>query len=396
MSSLDFDQRLGSTMNRIDESEHISAYNKDLLRDFKRDLMLQGLSKAWLDKLLSTMKVISEYLKSDKLDELDKDDVKDLVEWVQERDISDATVRDYKQVIRRFWKWLNDGKHPEETAWISINNQHGNGILPKDLLTQDDIDALLDGCRNSRDKAFIALLWESGARIGEIIDLTVGDLEDQEHGKKIVIDGKTGQRRLPLIESTPYLSRWISDHPNPEKDAPLWCKLNDGGSSLTYEYIRQKLLGRAAKRADIEKPVNPHHFRHSRATYLANEITESQLRVWFGWSPGSSTPSKYVHLSGRDIDDTYQKLHGVKSEEEEEEDQTVEQCPRCDEINQPDAAFCVQCGQGLDAGAIMEVETAEEKTTETASTEDFEMAQQLVQAMQNDRDTLEEFLDSLD
>ncbi|WP_394344768.1 hypothetical protein [Salinigranum halophilum] len=54
--------------------------------------------------------------------------------------------------------------------------------------------------------------------------------------------------------------------------------------------------------------MNPHHFRHSRATHLANWLTEAQLCEWFGWVQGSNVPARYVHLSGRDIDNAYLAL----------------------------------------------------------------------------------------
>ncbi|MDY7083330.1 MAG: tyrosine-type recombinase/integrase, partial [Halobacteria archaeon] len=124
-------------------------------------------------------------------------------------------VDTYKKVLRSFWKWMNDGETTEEVAWISVGNG-GNDKLPQDLLTKEDVEAQIDACKNPRDKAFVSLLWETGARIGELIDLTVGDIEDRAHGKKVTLDGKTGSRRLPLVESVPYLNRWLSEHPNPE------------------------------------------------------------------------------------------------------------------------------------------------------------------------------------
>jgi rubredoxin len=135
---------------------------------------------------------------------------------------------------------------------------------------------------------------------------------------------------------------------------------------LSYHYIRQKLLVRPGQRAatqnpkafaenpdavndpdaevEFHKPLNPHHFRHSRATKLANEFTEAQLCEWFGWVQGSDVPAKYVHLSGRDIDNAYGQLHGFEPEEESEQEPAVRECPRCEELNEPDAAYCQRCG----------------------------------------------------
>jgi integrase len=87
--------------------------------------------------------------------------------------------------------------------WIKLSNGNGSRKLLKDLLTKDDIEAQVAAAKNPRDKALIYLLYETGARIGELIDLTVGDIEDRKHGKKVVVEGKTGARRLPLAESVP-------------------------------------------------------------------------------------------------------------------------------------------------------------------------------------------------
>lgn len=350
MPTADYARRVETTMDAIEESDVICQENKDLIAEFKRDLALDGKSDARIQKVTSHIKIIAEHLGETPFSEMDKSDVKDLVEWYNKRDIAETTEADYKKVTKQFFKWLEgeDGNYPEKVDWITTTTSTGNGTLPKDLLTREDINDLKDACRNPRDRAFIALLYETGARIGELIDLTVGDIEDHAHGRKVVIDGKTGQRRLPLVESTPALNKWLNKHPSGKKTDSLWCQLQDASEQLSYHYIRQKLLVRPAERAGIEKPMNPHHFRHSRATDLATEFKEAQLCEWFGWVQGSDVPGKYVHLSGRDIDQNYAELHGLRTaEEEEEETNPVKECPRCDELNESNDKFCSRCGFAL-------------------------------------------------
>jgi site-specific recombinase XerD len=72
-----------------------------------------------------------------------------------------------------------------------------------------------------------------------------------------------------------------------------------------------------AKMAKIGKNVYPHLFRHSRATHLADKLTEAQMKIYFGWSGRSDVPSVYVHLSGRDVEEAILKLHGVNTRREE-------------------------------------------------------------------------------
>ena len=361
MPTADFQRGLDRTIENIEESEEILERNKELILSYKQDQVLNGLSPATLLRNTQRLKIVAQEAEKP-FDEMDKSDVKGLIVWVHDQDYTEETVDTYKSVIKTFWNWLKDAgrdETPAEVKWIQLSNGNGNGdTLPKDLLTKEDIENQVDAAKNPRDKAFIYLLYESGARIGELIDLTVGDIEDRKHGKKITIDGKTGARRLPLVESVPHLNNWLNKHPNPEKDAPLWCKIQQGSGDdqLGYRYIREKILKKNMERADIEKPSNPHHYRHSRASFLANEMTEAQLCEWFGWVQGSDVPSKYVHLSGRDIDNAYDQLHGLYEPDEEEQTPDVVECPRCQELNEPNAAFCMRCGFALDQETAAELE----------------------------------------
>jgi len=136
---------------------------------------------------------------------------------------------------------------------------------------------------------------------------------------------------------------------------------------MAYRTIT-KQLNKTKERAEIDKPVNPHHFRHSRATYLASKFTESQLCEWFGWVQGSDRPADYVHMSGRDIDGDYARLHGREDEKEEKKsDLAPVDCPRCGEKNDPEASFCQNCGQSLEMDAQQKMEEGGEIADQVSS-----------------------------
>ncbi|WP_058828112.1 site-specific integrase [Haloferax sp. Q22] len=368
MPITDFGRQLANTVENIEESDEILDRNKELILDYKQDQVLNGLSEATLLRNTQRLKIVAQEVEKP-FDEMDKSDVKAVIVWLHNRDYTDETVDTYKTVIKTFWGWLKDaGKDetPEEVKWIQLTNGNGNGdTLPKDLLTKDEIEAQVDAAKNPRDKALIYMLYETGARIGELIDLTVGDIEDRKHGKKVVIDGKTGARRLPLVESVPHINNWLNKHPNPEKGAPLWCKIQQGSGDdqLGYRYIREKILQKNMERAGIDKPSNPHHYRHSRASHLATELKEAQLCEWFGWVQGSDVPARYVHLSGRDIDNAYDQMHGLYEPDEDEDTPSVVECWRCEELNEPNARYCGRCGAPLDDDAQSFNEQVEEDIT---------------------------------
>jgi ribosomal protein L40E len=174
------------------------------------------------------------------------------------------------------------------------------------------------------------------------------------------VNGKTGMRRLRIIASTPYLSTWMNNHPLKESpEAPLWIGIGTRNKNeiMTYSSINA-LLRKLGKRAGIKKRLNPHTFRHSRATYLANHLTEAQMNQLFGWVQGSDMPSTYVHLSGRDVDKALLKIYGLAKDEAEKEESPLKpkKCVRCDETNPVTSKFCNRCGMVLDVETAMFVE----------------------------------------
>jgi hypothetical protein len=122
-------------------------------------------------------------------------------------------------------------------------------------------------------------------------------------------------------------------------------------------------------------------------------MTEAELCEWFGWVQGSDVPAKYVHLSGRDIDNKYDAMHDLVDEEDEEDDEAVVECSRCDELNEPDAAFCYRCGFALDVDAAEEIEKVEEDVTASADSDDLERAQELVRELADNPEVLQKVLE---
>jgi len=128
-------------------------------------------------------------------------------------------------------------------------------------------------------------------------------------------------RRVRVIASAPKLQQWIENHPLKEDpNAPLWVTIGTNSKNKVLNYATAKtVLKKLAKKAGIKKRIYPHLFRHSRATHLANHLTEAQMNQYFGWVQGSKMASIYVHLSGRDVVHALLKLNGMKVDEEEEE-----------------------------------------------------------------------------
>jgi len=94
---------------------------------------------------------------------------------------------------------------------------------------------------------------------------------------------------------------------------------------------------------------------------LAKKLSDQTLCVFGNWSKGSRMPARYVHLSGKDVEDALLELHGIKSKDENETTVKLKACPRCAEQNTPDSHRCSNCGFILDEQLLA-------KTTESDHT----------------------------
>ena len=80
------------------------------------------------------------------------------------------------------------------------------------------------------------------------------------------------------------------------------------------------------------------------------------MSEYFGWKQGSKMPSVYVRLSGRDIDNRLLELHGLKAKTNEQLEQIVKSCPRCQTSNPSASKFCNRCGSALNLTAALETD----------------------------------------
>lgn len=199
-----------------------------------------------------------------------------------------------------------------------------------------------------------------------MLGLRLKHVDFDDYGAVIRVYGKTGSRRVRLVSSVPHLSNWIEHHPRKGNEDYLWVNVGttNHGKRTGYQNAR-KLLKQIARKAGIEKAVNPHSFRHSRATHLANKLTEAQMKEYFGWVQGSDMASIYVHLSGRDVDNAILRIHGKlsKDEEKKEEELKTRECPRCYHENSPEARFCNRCRLALDEKTALELEKRKKEFT---------------------------------
>jgi integrase len=315
----------------------------------------------YLSKILS--------LVEKRFEEFTKDDVRKVLAHYQtlvnRGERSKSSVFEAKKTLKKFFKWLGRG---ELVNWFSVGNVESN-ISPSDLITQEEFEAMMRACFNSRDRALLSLLYETGARIGEIGAMRVKDVMFDEYGAVIWLPrSKTQRRKLRVVYSSRYLAEWLSDHPlKDDPEAPLWIKLSGKKYMQPMEYKDiQWQLKKITKRAGIKKRIYSHLFRHTRATRLLQQVSEAVGAKYMGWVPGTKMVKVYIHLADQDVERAILEMHGIKPAEDK--DIKVIQCPRCSFVNPGGSKFCSRCGLPLTEEAVKEIEEWEEKKAKLLET----------------------------
>jgi len=145
----------------------------------------------------------------------------------------------------------------------------------KQVLTRDEVSSLVRACGKgrtaNRNRALIVLLWRTGLRISEALDLRPSDL-DREHQTVRVRSGKGDKSRTVPIDPSAYevVRRFLEERAawTLRRGSPVFPTLRGGRMSRRYV---ADMLGRLSVRAELDKRVHPHALRHTYASELQRE-----------------------------------------------------------------------------------------------------------------------------
>ena len=359
--------RFERLLERVLSDKKLSSNSRSLIREHIAYLQAQGRDTKTLIKHLYCLKVFVDFAEG-KMDfkALTRKDIEKIIAKLESSDYKPESKRNVKAVVKGFWKHAfgQDEFYPEPIRWIKTTTRRKDKLMPEGILSEEDIMKLLDAANNVRDKAIIATLFDSGIRVGELLSMKRKDVDLEGNPAHIVVNGKTGPRRIPILFSVPYLATYLNEQKLRKPGEYLWNVVGSW-AGLTqradYSAIRM-MLQRVAKRAGIDKRVNPHSFRHARATDYASRLSDQQLKMLFGWVGGSRMAETYVHLSGKDIDNSVLEANGYKPVEMQAPKLKVQLCPRCHLANEPTAQYCSRCGSPLS----IDVALLEERTQKAA------------------------------
>ena len=361
-----YEQRFKRTLERIQNSRELSEENRKIIMDFKDYLLSEGIGLAKIERYLGDMIKFSRLLEKS-FKEANKEDIRRVVSAIHQTPLSEQTKRSFKIMIRKLYVFIRGieerGVYPDEVRWMRMEIGNNHKKLPEELLNEEEIKALIRNAGNAKNKALLATLAESGCRISEVGLMKIKHVSFESYGARISVAGKTGSRKILIINATPYLQEWINSHPqNNNSESYLWISRTH--CLMTYSRM-VAILKNAARKAGIKKRVHPHLLRHSRATQLAGIMSDSQLKNYLGWTQSSKMAGIYVHMSGKDADDAILMANNIKIEHVKRDPVLKPlKCLKCKMVNPATNRFCNSCGFVLDSSTAESLLTEENKEKE--------------------------------
>ena len=148
-----------------------------------------------------------------------KDDIKSILKWMENKGYKASTNEKFRQVLKLFYKTVygNNEYYPEQVKWFSVKlgKEKAGKETSMDMaehLEEEEVQKLIESAPTIQKKAFLACMYESGARPEEFLRLTSYDVRIDSNGAIFMLRGKTGERRVRIIAFAKSLEQWMEIH----------------------------------------------------------------------------------------------------------------------------------------------------------------------------------------
>lgn len=285
----------------------------DLIKAYEN--YLTKVKKASSNTISSYMRDIRQFVEWLDVDVLEASqlNISNYLRFMEEDGRSAATISRTLASLKNFYSYLVSSGFCEKTPVTDIRVDRGEKKLPQ-ILTGREIELLLSqpvcvDAKGYRDKAMLELMYATGMRVSELIDLDITDVNLEQGVVKCTTTKKS--RIVPLYPAalralTIYI-RDIREAMLASADEPaLFVNIN--GSRMSRQGF-WKLLKHYQATAHIDKEITPHTLRHSFAVHLLeNGVDLGSLQELMGHCDISST-QMYTHMINQKLKSVYEKCH---------------------------------------------------------------------------------------
>lgn len=289
---------------------------RDYLKDYSE--YLSTVKRSSNNTIESYVRDIRAFLSYSEINSLDiitvtSEDIKEYLDYLERIGKNHSTQVRNLASIRSFYEFLLYSDMVVSNPTKSIKLKKCETKLPE-ILTQKEVDILLSQpnvstLRGCRDKAMLELLYATGLRVTELIDLDLSDINLQIG--IVVCHSKNTERIVPIYKSAVksienYLNNVRNSLVADKSEKSLFVNMN--GSRMTRQGF-WKIIKAYAESGGIQKTITPHTIRHSFATHLLeNGAGIKDIKEMLGHS-GISSTQVYSQIIKQKYENTYTKFH---------------------------------------------------------------------------------------
>ena len=278
----------------IDYLRFERKYSENTISSYKRDLNKMNI-----------------YIKKE-FTKLNKKDIQNYIQKLSKEENTSSVSRCIS-TLKSFYKFLEINKYTNSNPLTTITNPKTQKKLPK-VLSEEEIDKLLDINLNTnfdyRNKAMLELMYSSGLRVSELVNLKVNDIDLVNSSVRIFGKGSK-ERIIPLNDyATVALKNYILYYRTSlfKHGENNYLFLNNHGNKMTRQGFF-KILSKIAKEKNIKTELSPHTLRHSFATHLLKHGADLRsIQELLGHSDISTTQI-YTHITEERLQKNYEEFH---------------------------------------------------------------------------------------
>jgi len=283
------------------------------LEDFIGYILIEkGLSKNTALSYKSDLRIFLQYLQNKNIppENLTHEEITNFL-WYLKTDKKLKARSIYRMIesVRQYYKFLisEDIIKTDPTVYLTVPKIPVN--LP-DVLNKQEVDKLLNSVNDSddlsvRNRAMLELLYATGLRVSELINLKFSDININEKFIRIMGKGKK-ERLIPFGETAKqYIKRYLKIRKDKNTETVFLTRLGKGISRV--EFWRQ--LKNAAIKAGLVQKVKPHTLRHSFATHLLAAGADIRFVQEMLGHSSISTTQIYTHVSKEYLKEQHTKYH---------------------------------------------------------------------------------------
>jgi len=244
---------------------------------------------------------------------VDMNIVNNYMKYLYDRKITKSSISRKLSSIRGLYNYLVREDIIKENHFNKIQNPKRELYLPK-FLKDEELDKIFSVCNSNnpteeRDTLIIELLYATGVRVSELVNIKIKDINREE--KLIKVLGKGNKERMVIYNNhtKKALDTYLKDGYNYfNKKSSEYLILNKNGNKLSERYIRE-IINKKVSQASLDIKISPHTLRHTFATdILENGADLMTVKELLGHE-SLNTTSIYTHITNEQIKKTYNLAH---------------------------------------------------------------------------------------